>query len=382
MSTPKILFINHSSARTGAPIALLRLVEWLSRNTSMRCDVFLRHDGELAEDFERLGCKIYKSYGFLHRCFRFLVYLRVSRERYSAIVANTAVNGRILSRLLLGSTPVVTYVHELEYILQLFAQETQLTKKYTSLYMCVSEAVRENLIERHGVPRDKTVVVHNAGGFDVLPEERSDEAKTLLSRSVFQELGIAPGSYVVLGCGTFDWRKGSDLFLLVALELLKRSGGAPLYFLWLGDGGADREVGQRQYELERLGVGDKIRFIGGRKDPRPFFAAAHLLLMTSREDPCPLVMSEAGLMGCPTVCFQKSGGAEEFVSGGAGVAVPFLDVSAMAAAVRELVDDPDRRAALGQRAIEVAEERHTLERCGEKIRDVLLKLVNSSKPAS
>ena len=99
--------------------------------------------------------------------------------------------------------------------------------------------------------------------------------------------------------------------------------------------------------------------------------AADLLALTSREDPCPLVNMEAMESGLPVVAFDGAGGAPE-VLGDAGVCVPYLDVAAMAAAVRELLvrsrPPPARWAAAAKPRIR---ERFTWNRFMEEFRDIL-----------
>ena len=52
-------------------------------------------------------------------------------------------------------------------------------------------------------------------------------------------------------------------------------------------------------------------------------------------------MLEAAAAGVPMVCFQRSGGAEEFVANGGGTAVPYLDVEAMSQAAVRYLSEPD-----------------------------------------
>ena len=74
-----------------------------------------------------------------------------------------------------------------------------------------------------------------------------------------------------------------------------------------------------------------------------FFESLSLFLLPSREDSWPLVMLEAAAAGVPVVCFQRSGGAEEFLAKGGGTAVPYLDVEAMAQAAVRYVSEPHLR---------------------------------------
>jgi glycosyltransferase involved in cell wall biosynthesis len=81
------------------------------------------------------------------------------------------------------------------------------------------------------------------------------------------------------------------------------------------------------------------------QDPTSFLESLSLILLPSGEDSWPLVLLEAAAAGVPIVCFQRSGGAEEFVAQGGGAAVPYLDVEAMAQAAVRYLSEPDLMAA-------------------------------------
>jgi glycosyltransferase involved in cell wall biosynthesis len=98
----------------------------------------------------------------------------------------------------------------------------------------------------------------------------------------------------------------------------------------------------------------------------------HIFALTSREDPYPLVVLEAGLSGVPVVCFQGAGGAPELVEADGGVVVPYLDIELMADSIAWLADDPVARQQRGQRLCQKVLERHPAEQSVE----ILLKLMS------
>ena len=50
-----VVFVSPDASRTGAPMALLRLLEWLSRRTDLRFRILLYQDGPLAPEFAALA---------------------------------------------------------------------------------------------------------------------------------------------------------------------------------------------------------------------------------------------------------------------------------------------------------------------------------------
>ncbi|GAA3469125.1 glycosyltransferase family 4 protein [Nonomuraea roseola] len=118
--------------------------------------------------------------------------------------------------------------------------------------------------------------------------------------------------------------------------------GQPL-FLVAGEGPL-RAALQARIDAERL----PVRLLGNRDDIPDLLAAATLVVWPSRWEGQPLSLSEALMAGKPVVA-TAVGGIPELM-GDAGVLVPYGDVDAMRAAVRELIDDPAERRRRAQAA--------------------------------
>ena len=134
-----------------------------------------------------------------------------------------------------------------------------------------------------------------------------------------------------MGAGTIDWRKGPDLFIQLATEVRRRS-REPVAFVWVGGRLEGPEWIRVHSDMERAGA-DHVHFVGTHWDPMPWFRAADLFVLTSREDPYPLVALEHAAMGHPVVSY-RSGGIDELLTAAGREAalgmVDHLDVGAMA----------------------------------------------------
>ena len=129
-----------------------------------------------------------------------------------------------------------------------------------------------------------------------------------MRRQVRAELDLPPDALIVLGCGTVDLRKGADLFVNVARGLLTSPQAAGLatktWFIWVGHA-ADQGISRwLAHDAAILDLKDRVRFIGPRSDTAPYFLAADVFALTSREDPCPLVNFEAMESGLAVVAFE------------------------------------------------------------------------------
>ena len=151
---------------------------------------------------------------------------------------------------------------------------------------------------------------------------------------------VGSGAKIIGGVGVIAWNKGTDLFVAVANRIRQLLPRQQLRFIWMGQENQPEVRRLLEQDIERAGLSGVVILPGPTHDPRRFFESLSLFLLPSREDSWPLVMLEAAGAGVPIVCFQRSGGAEEFVASGGGTAVPYLDVEAMAQAVVRYLSEP------------------------------------------
>jgi glycosyltransferase involved in cell wall biosynthesis len=113
--------------------------------------------------------------------------------------------------------------------------------------------------------------------------------------------------------------------------------------------------------IRRLEIGHRIRFTG-RIDAREFvrqYARAAVAVVPSVYEGFGLPAGEAMACGVPVV--STSGGALPEVVGDAGILVPPSDAGALARAIRELIDHPDRARELGRAGYERVRRHFTWE---------------------
>lgn len=337
----RILFVSHDAARAGAQILLLEHMRWLSRHASVDMRLLLLGDGPLREQFEALCPVLVCAANTLSEAL-----VREFGGETDLVYGNTAVAAAAYDRLSCLAVPIVTHVHELEQSLRKFAGKAALEKmlRYTRAYVAASDPVRRNLLAGHGVPEHAVLTVN---AFITPPSLPPASDKALGRRA----LGLPGEALLVLGCGSRDWRKGVDRFVEVARQLTSLPQSPPVQFVWVG-GGKDPSIEDPKELVRRYGLGHCVRFVGECDHPLPYFLAADLFLLSSREDPFPLVCLEAAACRVPIVCFAGSGGMPDFVGDTAGVVIPSEDITAMAAQVAALLADAARRQALGRQARE------------------------------
>ncbi|SNS20549.1 Glycosyltransferase involved in cell wall bisynthesis [Geodermatophilus saharensis] len=136
--------------------------------------------------------------------------------------------------------------------------------------------------------------------------------------------------------GRLTAQKGFDV-LLAALRRLDVPFDAVV-----GGAGRDGEA------LRAAAAGLPVTFPGWVSDARGFLAGLDLFVLSSRVEALPLALLEAMAEGLP--CVATDVGDVRRAVGEDAVVVPVEDAGALAAALRGLLTDPARRAALGVRA--------------------------------
>ena len=363
----KILFVGHDANRAGAQHLLLHLLTYL-KGAGFQTGLVLVENGPLLEEFEKVTTvfqvnrqKVYtKPKSSYQKVIRRIqsTYLtdedpgsnkvellnEIRSHHFDLIFSNTIANGATLKVLSALGLPFVCYVHELETSIRIYTKKEDLEYqiKNALLIICGSTAVRDNLISSHGLNEQKASVLNS------LIDTRSvlSALKKVSKTSVKSKLGIPENALVIGGCGNSEWRKGIDIFILVAREVLKTNPVA--HFIWVGISNNDSDFKNISHDIDKMGISQNIHLIPPCANYLDYVCIYDIFVLTSREDPYPLVILEAGLNKIPVICFAGSGGSPDFVGRETGCVVDYLDVAGMANVILNLGADVSEMARLGE----------------------------------
>ena len=384
MSDRRIIFVGHDASRTGAPIQLLHLLRWLKADSDSSFHILLNDGGPLEEDYQAMAPtwvmsrELSRPSGWAGRVpllRRWLRLRRGARLRQTLrafgpqlIYANTAATRPPLEFLADLDVPTIVHIHELDIAIKEFigVNNFALVKSRASHYIAASAAVRTNLLTNHRISADAIDVVHEFIATKIGPSGEREGRRRLC-----EELGLDPGARFIGAAGALEWRKGSDLFVQLALAICRRDPGRSVHFLWLGGQVNGTEARLLRYDVDKAGLGSRVHFLGARSNPLDYIDLFDIFALTSREDPYPLVVLEAASLGKPIVCFEGAGGAPEFVEDDCGFVVPYMDVGAMVDRILVLLDSDELRGRLGDAAQRKVRQRHDLNAVAPRVLEII-----------
>jgi glycosyltransferase involved in cell wall biosynthesis len=239
----------------------------------------------------------------------------------------------------------------------------------------VSEALARELTEAEGLPAARIEVVPNAVDASWF-EPPGAGARERARRA----MGVAAEGPVVGAVGRLEPVKNHALLLHVAARLMERLPGLELVLIGEGNERARLEGLARE-----LGIGDRVRLLGLRRDVRLLLRGFDVYCLSSLSEGIPLTVLEAMASGIPIVSTAVGGVGEAIRPDREGVLIagappdsrrPASDfdrqyIERYAGAVERLLHDADLRRRLTGRARERAASLFSVPAVCRRYEDVL-----------
>jgi UDP-glucose:(heptosyl)LPS alpha-1,3-glucosyltransferase len=202
-----------------------------------------------------------------------------------------------------------------------------------------SQMVQGHFQRYYGIPPAAVRVVHAA----IDPARFAEDDRRARRLALRQQCGILPEETVAAFVGMNYRLKGLEPLLHAVRRL-----PADQPFRLLVAGGPRTAPWERL--ARRLGVAQRVRFLGYCADTRDCYFAADFLVHPTFYDPCSLVVLEALACGLPVITSRFNGAAELFREPGEGYVIDDPHDHARLALCMEQLLDGERRARCGAAA--------------------------------
>lgn len=204
-------------------------------------------------------------------------------------------------------------------------------------YIAVSRGVAKSLCDALGVKDRKLSVVPNGVPLDDYHSRPDPQLHAeMMGRSC---------KHIVLTSARFVEGKGHRYLIEAAAQVPEA------VFVLAGDGPTRSEI---EALASSLGVTDRVRFLGHREDIIELLSICDVFVLPSMFEGLPLTVLEAMAAGKPVIATAISGTDESIVHGESGLLVPPRNASALAVAIRTVLNDPflaGKLAASGQERV-------------------------------
>jgi glycosyltransferase involved in cell wall biosynthesis len=199
-----------------------------------------------------------------------------------------------------------------------------------------------------------------------------------------RELGIPQECFVIGAVGRLERWKGFDVLLNAFALVSQKHPQARL--VMVGDVVFDRlkNVKEELRETVRdLGLEGKVIFTGFRSDIPHVMAAIDLLAHSPvQREGFPMTLLEAMACARPIVTVPAGGTVEQVFNGRNGFLVPAGDIEALAAAISQLIANPDLARRYGETGRRMVEEQFNVDLMVSEVQSLYDRLLGANAPAA
>lgn len=344
----KIIYVGHDAWFAGAQMLALRTILELNQTYHYQVYTVLKDTGSMIEKFQAASEDLF-------------VYNPKEKEQFllwaantgaGIALCNTVVTGDVLSLLAQNGITCISMIHEMEQVIHQYSCEKQLSliNKYASKIVFASNYVKSSVDNIEQIIPEKSVIAPQ--GMFLVNTYLTQRDK--IRHEIRQRYGLRNDSRIVLGVGYGYRRKGTDIFLKMAIKMCTLD--SRIAFMWVGD--LDTEMqGFASNLLEKATCSKQIILAGSQQDLMRYYTAADIFTLTSREDPFPSVVMEALYSYLPVIAFDGGGGYVDIISDKNGCLVPMENADMMMSEIEKLVNTPDLLMQKGKQAHQTITQR-------------------------
>jgi glycosyltransferase involved in cell wall biosynthesis len=222
-----------------------------------------------------------------------------------------------------------------------------MTAHLNSMSYADSVSQRDFLIEQGVAAKGKIAVIGRGSlaGVDVIRFDRTRWQDQIAGLRM--QLGISESAVVISFVGRLTRDKGVSELVEAFSQLIQS--GKQCVLLLVGPQEPDRDPLPPE-TLAKISENPMIIATGYSDEPEKYLAVTDIFCLPSYREGFGNVVIEAAATGVPTVGTDIVGLRDSIVNGETGLLVPPKTTDELAAGLRLLIDDPDQRGKMGERA--------------------------------
>lgn len=210
-------------------------------------------------------------------------------------------------------------------------------------YITVSCSIADKMKDTFQIPEQKIRVIHNAVEPAAFDHPSLPRGITEIKQGTTRPL--------ILSVARLEEQKGHCDLINAAVEIPEA------IFVLLGDG---TERSALEEQSRKLGLAERIIFLGYRDDVPNWLSACDVFVLPSLYEGLPISILEAMAAGKPVIATEIPGNDEAVIHGVTGYLVPPHNPAALAAAIRSMLADPAERDRMGRAGKEIVVQKFSL----------------------
>lgn len=214
----------------------------------------------------------------------------------------------------------------------------RLSERYVDRFIVVSDSLKNQLVQEHGINPDKISRIYNGIEIDQYSPENLDADR----KRIREEFDTDENTHLVGAIGRLAWQKGFDYLINAVPGILKYHPNTK--FLIAGEGPLEKRL---RAQGARLRVSKSLIFTGFRNDIKEILSAIDILVIPSLQEGFPMITLEGMAMEKPIIGTEISGIKEQIEDNESGLLVRPGDTDALAEIIIRLLDTPDYARELG-----------------------------------
>jgi len=293
----------------------------------------------------------------LHSLFALVrLFRRLSPALVHLITIKPVLYGGIAARLT-GVTGVVVAVSGLGYVFTSSGIRARLIRVF-ALMMYHLALGKDNLRVVFQNPSDRDALVHSGA---VSPDKTRLIRGSGVDLNEYHPVPEPDDVLVVVFASRLLRDKGVFEFVDAARRLKEQ--GIRARFRLAGDRDPGNPSSVSEQTLDEWRKDDAIEVVGYCRDIPALFAASHIVVLPSYYgEGLPKVLMEAAACGRAVVTTDHPGCRHAVEPGASGLTVPVRDAEALAEAIRDLIENPEKRRKMGAAGRELAEREFSIEK--------------------
>jgi len=345
-----ILFISHELTRTGAPVVLKDMVQ-LVLNAGNFPVVLCTEDGPLKQEYLDMGVTVVIDESLIHGHWMFEHFAR----NFDLVVVNTLACGNAI-KLLENSLPsVIWWVHEGSFAIDHFK---------SSLPDRVGKNVKVYCGGHYALEKFKELKIKcEPGILNYGVEDRNNENLQNSKKDKMRFLLAA----------TYEKRKGQDIFVR-AIEMLDCKYRGKAEFVFIGNV-LENDIFEKVEALAKKNKDVIILESVTRDELFEIYKKTTCVVSPSRDDPMPVVMTEAMMLSKICICSSNTGTAEYIKDGENGFVFQNKNAEQLAKKLAFIIDNNDKLDVLREKSREIYEQNFSMDVFSQNIKMIMEELV-------